>query len=206
MEKDLEKPTKKAYVSIALFPENGIVKGFQSGLVAITNKIYGMQNGVIVGAENVYGMQTGFYVVVECDLKGMQNSLIFAGAKDVYGIQNSLFAGADNVYGIQNSFYGVVRGNLKGMQNSLFAFTEGDLKGMQNSFYGVVRGDLKGIQIGLHVFAKGRNSTGKQFGFLLWGPGNEWWNPSVFYQKLEPGKKVKPFGTLETIMKKVWSG
>ena len=176
MEKDLEKPTKKAYVSIALFPENGIVKGFQSGLVAITNKIYGMQNGVIVGAENVYGMQTGFYVVVECDLKGMQNSLIFAGAKDVYGIQNSLFAGADNVYGIQNSFYGVVRG------------------------------DLKGIQIGLHVFAKGRNSTGKQFGFLLWGPGNEWWNPSVFYQKLEPGKKVKPFGTLETIMKKVWSG
>ena len=155
---------------------DGNVKGVQAGLGAASVDVRGVQVGLGVVAETVKGVQAGLVSIAYDDIKGVQAGLgVVAEGGNVYGSQVGLISGADDVKGFQFGSLGAI-----------------------------AEGDVYGVQAGLVSIARGEDSVGRQFGLLLWGPGNAWWNPSVGYQRLEPGKKVKPLGTLEKLVKKLF--
>lgn len=145
-----------------------------AGVEAFASDVRGLQIAARPIARNVQGSQIGF-------LGGL--------AVNNYGLQINGFVGDEsneNVYGIQVGPL-VCAKNIKVKGKQLGIISDAD--------------QMHGDQYGLLARATNRTSTGQQRGLLLWGPRNSWWNPSVFSQKLQPGKKLGALPTLEKLVK-----
>ena len=147
------------------------------GIIPKKDTVDGVQFGAIPFAGSVEGVQLG--LMGTCAMKDFSNLCVRSS-----GISYD--------------------GNVSGFQGSLIAYAGGNVSGVQAGLLTATACTVNGSQYGLFVSAYDCRSVGRQFGLLLWGPGNAWWNPSVGYQRLEPGKKVKPLGTLEKLVKKLF--
>ncbi len=78
-----------------------------------------------------------------------------------------------------------------------------ELNGTQFSLGINVADKTNGIQIGAINFIGTNIGTTKQYGLLLFGPNNSWWNPSIGYQKITPNTEKAYFPTFRKIGKAI---
>jgi hypothetical protein len=146
-------------------------------------------------------------------------------AKIAYGFHASIaIASADNVDGVAiagitqaEHVQGVALAGYLAYVQDLYGYAAAPATDVQTVHPGAlamgvittVHGKMDGSQVGLVAISRakdaagenhGQNSTGNMYGLFLYGPGNKWWNPSIFYQQLVPGNQVPHFGTLTSIV------
>ena len=146
--------------------------------------------------------------VKDDEVRGFQPAVVCAIAKgNMYGVQVAgISAVTRDVTGAQIAgIFAIAEGNMCGVQVAGMIAKAEDVTGVQASgLAGIILGENNGLQISPIAYSK--KGTGRQAGLLLWGPGNSWWNPSVFYQKIDENKEVPVFSLLPGIGRTIKRG
>src|SRR3989338_6499127 len=197
-------------------------RGIDVGLIAVAYRIRYAQIAVVASTEKLSGVQAGL-LYSSCafkrpNLPALQCAGVYATSRSGMTIQGAaliaisgestavqaagVYACAHDV-GVQLSGLAAEASRVSRVQAAVFAESARVDKGaLQGALLYASCRNLQGLQIAPIAKAT-RKSTGIQVGLFLYGPGQAWWNPSFFYQRLKEPHQGE--GTLDRILDVLFS-